>query len=44
MDELGTFTESARESILLSEQRTKNDPAGRGDRISTEISLQGFIL
>ena len=40
MVELGTFTERAKESILLSEQRTRNEPTGRGDKISTDISLQ----
>ena len=40
MVELGTFTESAKESILLSEQRTRKDPTGSGDKISTDISLQ----
>ena len=40
MVEFGTFTESAKESILLSEQRTRKDPTGKGDKISTDISLK----
>jgi hypothetical protein len=37
---LGTFKESAKESGRDSEQRIKNAPAHRGDKISTDISLE----